>query len=310
MTGWLDVTGGHRLRYTQVGTGAAPAIWLHGGPGGGMHPGQAALFDPDRYTAVLFDQRGCGQSQPHAAENLAALEANTTADLIADIEALRAHLGIARWLVGGGSFGSFLAMTYAQAYPERVTGLVLAGVASSAPRDLHWLYGEVGAFFPEAFHAFCAHVDAHGSTQARLEAYRTALAGPDAQAAADAWCTWEMAIFGGHWDDQPGSRYADPAFRLGFARLCAHYFAAGCFVAPDLIEANMDRIAHIPGVMIHARFDPSAPLRTPWLLDRMWPAATLEILPGNAHSALSAQMQTRIRAATDRMDPFAGQNAE
>lgn len=266
-----------------------------------MRAQQAELFDPARYDLVLFDQRGAGRSQPAARDDLAALEANTTADLISDIEALRREIGAEAWVVGGGSWGSTLALAYAQAHPARVRGLVLAGVATSARSDLHWLYGDVGAFFPEAHHAFCAHAGVFGDTAGCIAAFDALLRGPKAQAAADAWVTWELAIFEQHWDDMPGSAWADPGFRLGFARLCAHYFSAGCFMEDMQTERGMGAIAHIPGIMIHARFDPSCPLRSAWRLSRLWPEAELEVLGGNAHTALSGGMKPRIRAATDRL---------
>lgn len=298
---WLARPGGHRIWWERHGRGDLPAVWLHGGPGSGMRAQQAELFDPARYDLVLFDQRGAGRSQPAARDGLAALEANTTSDLIGDIEALREEIGAEAWVVCGGSWGSTLALAYAQAYPARVRALVLAGVATSTARDVHWLYGDVGAFFPEAHDAFCAHVGVFGDTAACLRAYRAALGGPKAQAAADAWVSWELAIFEQHWDAMPGSPWADPGFRLGFARTCAHYFAAGCFLEDGQIERDMGAIAHIPGTMIHSRFDPSCPLRGPWRLSRLWPAATLEVLDGHDHTALSAAMAPRIRAATDRL---------
>ncbi|MEO0937115.1 MAG: alpha/beta fold hydrolase [Pseudomonadota bacterium] len=298
---WLARPGGHLIWWERHGRGDLPALWLHGGPGSGVRAQQAELFDSACYDLVLFDQRGAGRSQPAARDGLAALEANTTADLIDDIEALRGEIGAEAWVVGGGSWGSTLALAYAQAHPDRVRALVLAGVATSARDDLHWLYGDVGAFFPEAHHAFCAHVGVFGDTAACIAAYDARLRGPEAQAAADAWVTWELAIFDQHWDDMPDSPWADPGFRLGFARLCAHYFAAGCFMDDLQIEQGMGAMAHIPGTMIHSRFDPSAPLRGPWRLSRLWPAATLEVLDGRDHTALSAAMAPRIRAATDRL---------
>lgn len=205
------------------------ALVLHGGPGSGCCPGHYDLFDLSRYRVTLLDQRGCGRSTPLASDTLDALEANTTAHLIADIEALRVHLGVEAWVLFGGSWGSTLALAYAQAHPIRVRSMILAGVATTAERDLRWLYGHMGNVFPEAYKAFCAQVpyvtDQPGRTIERIRAYARLLRDPaSAQAAADAWCQWETAIFGGD-IHAPGSRYGDPAFRLGFARIVTHYFA-------------------------------------------------------------------------------------
>jgi proline iminopeptidase len=205
----------------------------------------------------------------------------------------------------GGSWGSTLALAYAQTHPDRVRALVLAGVATTAPRDLQWLYGDVGNLFPEAYARFCAHVPEvstePAAAPARIAAYARRLREADtAQAAADAWCAWETGIFGGDIHD-PGSRYADPAFRLGFARIVTHYFAHGAWLAPDQLLRNVGRIAHLPCKMIHSRFDPSCPLRAPWELVRHWPAARLQILDGNVHSALDPAMTIAIRGATDAL---------
>jgi len=301
----LDVGHGHRLWFEQAGQGI-DALVLHGGPGSGCRPGHYDLFDLRRFRVTLLDQRGCGRSTPNAAQDLAGLEHNTTADLIADIEALRLHLGVETWVLFGGSWGTTLAMAYAQAHPTRVRHMVLAGVATTAARDLRWLYGDIGNIFPEAYDAFCAHVPEVGTdpadTPARIRAYATRLRDPDrAQAAADAWCAWEVGIFGGDIHD-PQSRFADPAFRIGFARVVTHYFAQGAWMADDQLLRDAHLMAHIPCTMIHSRFDPSCPLRGPWDLVKLWPAADLVILGGTTHSALDAEMVTTIRAATDAIE--------
>lgn len=299
--GYLSVSGGHAVYWEMAGDPEGiPALVLHGGPGSGCRDGHYDLFDLTRYLVVLMDQRGAGRSRPSAAVDMAALSLNTTDDLLSDIEALRAHLGVDKWLVFGGSWGSALGLIYAQAYGAHVRALVLAGVATTARRDLAWLYDDIGNLFPEAHDAFCAFVPEAGDVWARIAAYGEALADPvRAQAAADAWCTWELAIFDADFESA-GGNWADPAFRVGFARVCTHYFRNFCFREDDAIERDMHRIAELPGVMIHSRFDPSCPLRAPWELAKRWPAAQLEILGGNAHSALSDEISARIRAATDR----------
>jgi len=300
----LDVGDGHRLWFDQAGQGV-DALVLHGGPGSGCRPGHYDLFDLTRFRVTLLDQRGCGQSLPHAAVDLAALDFNTTAHLVDDIESLRRSLGVEAWVLFGGSWGSTLAMAYAQAHPGRVRSMVLAGVATTTARDLRWLYGDIGNMFPEAYDAFCAHVpevdDDPAHTPARIAAYARRLRDPDtAQAAADAWCQWETAIFGGD-IHAPGSRYADPAFRIGFARIVTHYFANGAFMPDGALMHGIDRIANIPTTLIHSRFDPSCPLRAPWQLARAWPTARLQVLGGTTHSALDDEMRVAIRAATDAL---------
>lgn len=298
----LDVGDGHRLWFEQAGQGV-DALVLHGGPGSGCRSGHYDLFDLTRYRVTLLDQRGCGRSTPLASGTLDALEANTTAHLIADIEALRVHLGVEAWVLFGGSWGTTLAMAYAQAHPARVRAMVLAGVATTSARDLQWLYGDIGNIFPEAYAAFCAHVpevsDDPADTGRRIAAYAEHLRDTDrAQAAADAWCQWETAIFGGGIHAQ-GSRYADAGFRLGFARIVTHYFAQGAWMADNQLLNNISTVAHIPCTMVHSRFDPSCPLRGAWELNRVWPSAYLNILGGTAHSALETEMAAAIRAATD-----------
>lgn len=301
----LDVGHGHHLHIEQAGQGV-DALVMHGGPGSGCRPGHYDLFDLERFRVTLMDQRGCGRSMPLACDTLSALDHNTTAHLIADIEAVRLHYGIEAWVIFGGSWGSTLAMAYAQAHPTRVRALVLAGVATTATRDLQWLYGDVGNLFPEAYDAFCTHVPEAGvlpaDTPARIAAYHARLRDPaQAQAAADAWCAWEVGIFGGSIHD-PGTRFSDPAFRLGFARIVTHYFSHGAWFEEDELLRQIHKIAHIPATLIHSRFDPSCPLRGAWDLAQAWPNATLTILGGTTHSALNAEMRTEIRAATDALE--------
>lgn len=296
--GMLAVSGGHEIYWERAGNpDGIPAIVLHGGPGSGCRAGHFNLFDLTKYCVTLLDQRGAGRSRPWAGDSLAALDHNTTDDLLADLEALRALLAVEQWLVFGGSWGTTLALLYAQRHPERVRALVLAGVATTARRDLRWLYDDVGSLFPEAHAEFCAAVPEARDVWARIAAYGDALADPArAQAAADAWCRWELAIFD---QDFAGARWTNPAFRLGFARVVTHYFRNFAWRDDDHILDNMSVIAGVPGVMIHSRFDPSCPLRAAWELAQVWPAAQLHVLGGNDHTALSDVMAARIRAATD-----------
>ncbi|WP_299145306.1 prolyl aminopeptidase [uncultured Tateyamaria sp.] len=300
----LDTGQGHQIYVEQRGEGI-PALVLHGGPGSGCTPAHYDLFDLNRFCVTLMDQRGCGRSQPNAADQLRALDRNTTQDLIQDIEQVRQSLGVDQWVVFGGSWGSTLAMAYAAAHPHRVSAMVLAGVATTTARDLQWLYGDIGNLFPEAYDAFTGHVPEVGAapedTQARIAAYAARLRDPSVcQAAADAWCQWETAIFGGD-IRQKGSRYADPRFRLGFARLVTHYFTNGAWLDDGQIQRDVGLIAHIPCTLIHSRFDPSCPFRAAWDLSRVWHASTLQVLEGMTHSALDTDMKDAVRHATDAL---------
>ena len=300
----LDVGDGHQLWFEQAGQGV-DALVLHGGPGSGCTPNHYDLFDLTRYRVMLLDQRGGGKSLRKAAHDLSELDHNTTVELIDDIERLRMHLGIETWVILGGSWGSTLAMAYAQTYPAHVRAMVLAGVATTAKRDVRWLYGDIGNIFPEAYDVFCAQVPEidmdPAVTEDRVRAYAAQLRTPEhAQGAADAWCQWETAIFGGDISN-PGSRYADPLFRLGFARIVTHYFSHNAWMTDNQLLKNVGQIAHIPCRMIHSRFDPSCPLRGAWDLAKFWPAAFLKIMPGTTHSALAPDMAAEIRQATDHI---------
>lgn len=298
--GFLPEADGHHVYWEQAGApkGIA-ALVLHGGPGSGCRDGHYDLFDLEDYRVALMDQRGCGRSRPLAADTLAGLAHNTTDDLIADILRLKAQLGVDKWVVFGGSWGSTLALHYAQEHPEHILHLVLAGVATTTSRDLAWLYEDMGNLFPEAYDDFAALVPEAAEASGRIAGYAELLReDADVQAAADAWCQWELAIFDQDFEGV-GAPWTDPAFRRGFARIVTHYFANLAWRPDGHLMGHMDRISDLPGVMIHSRFDRSCPLRPPWELSKRWPAATLEILGGHDHSALSSVMQQHIRAATD-----------
>lgn len=306
-TGHLPEAEGHRVYWEVCGNPLGrPALVLHGGPGSGCTPAHRALFDPGVWRVALMDQRGCGRSVPRACDALDALVANTTAHLIGDIERLRAHLGVTRWLVLGGSWGCTLALAYAAAHPDRVEALVLAGVTTTRASELDWLYGHVGALLPEAFAAFRAGAPGADTAPARIAAYGDRLQGPNAQAAADAWCAWEEAVIVADPRATPSVRWRDPAFRLTFARLVTHYFRHGAWDAAEAIRAGFDRIAPLPGTMIHSRLDLCAPLETAWLLKRAWPGAGLRILDGGVHGATDGGMGAAVAHA---IEGFAGSPA-
>ncbi|WP_236791715.1 prolyl aminopeptidase [Amycolatopsis sp. GM8] len=303
-SGMLGVGDGHSLYWEVCGDpGGKPALVLHGGPGGGCSANHRRMFDPARYRIVLFDQRNCGRSTPSAAEPVVDLSANTTPHLIADIERLRAHLGIGQWLVWGGSWGVTLGLAYAQAHPDRVTGMVLAAVTSGRRLETDWITRDMGRVFPREWERFRDGAPAGESDLAA--AYSRLLHDPDsavrAKAAQD-WCDWEDTHMSLAPDAAPRLSIADPAFQLTFARIVTHYWANGSFLADDQILRDMHRLAGIPGVLIHGRYDVSGPLDTAWLLHRAWPGSELTVLDDAGHGGLSM-----TGAVVEATDAFAAQ---
>jgi proline iminopeptidase len=278
--GMLDVGDGQRIYWEASGNPAGkPALGLHGGPGSGSTPGRRRAFDPAAYSFVQFDQRGCGRSTPSLADVTMGLEANTTQHLIADIEWLREHLGISRWLVWGGSWGVTLGLAYAQRFPERVSEMVLVSVTMCRRSDVHWLYHEAGRFFPAEWERFRAGA---GFADDLVAAYDHLLnAHPDPavreQAARD-WCDWEDSVVSLEEGWQPSERFADPGFRMIFARLCAHYFSHAAWLRDGELLAGAARLAGVPGVLIHGRLDLGGPPDVPWLLHRAWPGSELHLV--------------------------------
>jgi proline iminopeptidase len=299
-SGFLDVGEGQNVYWELSGNPAGkPALALHGGPGSGSSPGRRRSFDPERYRLVQFDQRGCGRSTPPVAELSTSLESNTTGHLLADIELLREHLGIERWLVWGASWGCTLALAYAQRHPERVTEMVLVSVTMSRRSDIRWLYHDVGRYLPEAWDRFSA---GGGHAEDLVLAYDRLLNGqPDASVSARAakdWCQWEEAVVSLEPGWAPGPRYEDPLFRMTFARLCAHYFSHAAWLGPDELLQNSGRLAGIPGVLVHGRFDLGGPADVAWLLARAWPGAELYFVGTGHHGG--EEMAARMLEALDR----------
>ncbi|MGH6972777.1 MAG: alpha/beta fold hydrolase, partial [Caulobacteraceae bacterium] len=234
-SGLLEVGDGQRLYWETCGAAAGkPALVLHGGPGSGCTPGVRRLFDPETYRIVLFDQRGCGRSSPHASDPAVDLTANTTGHLLGDIEALRRHLGVERWgLVFGSSWGSVLGLAYAERHPDRVSALVLSAVGGSRRADLHWLYHGVGRDFPEAWARFRDGAGVTNPGANLIEAYCDLLNHPDSgvrEKAAQDWCDWEAAVISVDPGHKRPERYDDPRFRMAFARIVTHYFSHGCWL--------------------------------------------------------------------------------
>ncbi|GAA4676842.1 alpha/beta fold hydrolase [Gordonia humi] len=273
-----------------------PALFLHGGPGGTLGTGAyRERFPLERVRLVSFEQRGCGRSVPHASDPATSLETNTSQALIGDIEAVRTHLGIDRWIVNGISWGSSLALAYAQACPERVSGLVLVAVTAGSRHEIDWITEGVSRIFPEAWDRFASHAEAAGVGYRRgrdrlVNAYARLLDSPDdhvRDAASREWARWEdthISIGTGGLRRDP--RWDDDRFRLAFTRLAAHYWSHDCFFSPPLLE-RMDRVAGIRGYLIHGRRDVSGPAETAWRLHRAWPGSTLIVDEADGHGGRS-----------------------
>lgn len=302
--GFLEVGDGHRVYYEQCGNPAGkPALVLHGGPGSGCSVGMRRPFDPTRYRVVLMDQRGSGRSTPHAGDDASALAANTTHHLLADIERLRTQLGIGRWLIFGGSWGTTLALAYAERHPERVSEMVLASVATTTRAEVEWITRGVGAFFPEAFDRFRSGVPEAERDGPMVEAYHRLLMSPSeavrTKAAAD-WCDWEMAIVAVTAGHKPSPRYADPRFRLCFARMVTHYWRHAAWLEDGSLLRDAGRLAGIPGILIHGRLDLGGPAKVAWDVHKAWPGSELVILGGAGHDARDPGQTETLIAALDR----------
>jgi proline iminopeptidase len=302
----LAVAGVNEIYWEMSGNpDGKPVLYLHGGPGGGLGlGGYRRRADPQRHLIIGIDQRGCGRSRPLVIDALERLSENTTAALIEDIEAVREHLGIQRWLVTGVSWGSTLTLAYAQAHPERVTEIVLVAVTTTSREEVDWITEGVGRVFPEAWERFEAASKRRPGERV-VEAYARRLAGGDAAdraRAADAWDAWESMHVSLDPLWQPSPLHADPAERAVFATLVTHYWANDAFLpGPKRILGRVDRIAHIPAVLIHGRHDISGPVITPWRLHKGWPASRLDVIENEGHGGPES-MQEMTRAT----DAFAG----
>jgi proline iminopeptidase len=257
---------------------------VHGGPGQGCVPNMRRMFDPERYRAVLFDQRGCGRSRPHASDPATSLRHNTTDYLVADMERLREHLGIDRWLVTGGSWGTTLGLVYAERYPHRVSEIMLSAISTTRPSELDWLYRGVARFFPEEWERFSRSASADGDVVA---AYARLMEDPDPQVrnqAAVSWRRWEDAVLSLE-PNAPPVAGEDPPDQdtLAFVRLTAHYYAQAGFLEDGAVIRDAGRLAGIPGVLIHGRLDLSCPAATAVELARAWPGAELLIDDHSGH---------------------------
>ncbi|RMI46267.1 prolyl aminopeptidase [Streptomyces triticirhizae] len=300
--GWLSVGDGHRVYWETCGNPEGkPALVVHGGPGSGCGPRSRRFFDPDAYRIVLFDQRNSGRSTPHAAEPEVDLAANTTEHLLADMEALREALGVERWLLFGGSWGSVLSLVYALRHPERVSELVLMGLATGRRAETDLLTRGLGSYFPDAWRAFRDAVPPEDRDGDLPTVYARLLHDPDPEVrarAARAWCDWEEAIDVGHAGGP--SRYDDPAFQLAFARIVTHYWSAGSWLPEGEVLRRAPELADIPGAVVQGSLDPGNLLGTPWELAHRWgPNCALTVVDEAGHGAADAGMVERLVAATD-----------
>ena len=298
--GMLTVSPVHSLYYEQCGNPEGlPVVFLHGGPGGGTIPDYRRFFDPQAYRAVLFDQRGAGRSTPHAS-----LVENTTWHLVSDIEKLREHLGIEEWVVFGGSWGSTLALAYAQTHPERVRALVLRGIFLCRPKEIHWFYQEgASAIFPDVWEQYVGVIP-EGARGDFLGAYYRRLTSDDEAErleAARAWSIWEGSTSKLYPDQNLIEHFGEEHMALALARIECHYFMNNAFFDTDnyLIE-NVGKIRHIPAVIVQGRYDVVCPMMSAWDLYRAWPEADLRIIPDAGHSATEPGNISALVEATDR----------
>lgn len=303
-TGFLDVGDGHRLYWEECGNpDGKPVVFLHGGPGGGCNADMRRFFDPARYRVVLFDQRNCGRSTPHASEPGVDLSTNTTWHLVDDIERLRIDRGIDRWQVFGGSWGSTLALAYAESHPERVTEMVLRGIFTLRRFEIDWYYnGGAGLLEPEWWQRFRAVVgeDFVGDHVARFHELLWD-DDPSVRAAAGvAWTTWESATSSLIFNPARVVQDSDPAFSLAFARIENHFFFHEGWLREGQLLADVERIRHIPCVIVQGRYDLCCPVVTAWDLAQAWPEADLRVVLAG-HSAFEPQIASELVAATDRL---------
>ncbi len=300
VTGMLPVGDGHTLYWEESGDPSGPAaIFLHGGPGGGTAPSHRRFFDPS-YRIILLDQRGCGRSTPTAS-----LEGNTTWHLVDDLERLREHLGIEQWLVFGGSWGSTLALAYAQTHPARVSAMVLRGIFLVRPWEISWFYQEgCSHLFPDAWQDFLAPipVDERGDL---LAAYHRRLTDADPAVrlpAARAWSIWEARTSNLVTDPEVVARFQDDTTANVFARIECHYFVQDCWLSGErALLKNVDRIRHIPCVIVQGRYDVVCPMTSAWALHEAWPEADLRVVVDAGHSAFEPGIVHELVEATDRL---------
>lgn len=298
VTHTLAVEDPHRLHVEECGNPSGiPVVFVHGGPGAGTTPTQRSFFNPERYRIVLFDQRGCGKSTPHAT-----LENNTTQALVADMEQIRHHLGIEQWLLFGGSWGSTLSLVYAQTHPERCLGLILRGIFLCRPEEIRWFYQDgANHVFPDYWEDFLHPIPA-AERGDLLAAYYRRLSGDDEvarMAAAKAWATWEGRTSTLHPSKPLVEHFADPYNALALARIESHFFHHDSFLEPNQILRHAERLQGIPGTLVQGRYDLVCPMQNAWELSHAWSDAQLQIVPDAGHSAFEPGIVDALIHATD-----------
>lgn len=299
-SGYLRVSQAHEIYWEECGNPEGkPAVFLHGGPGAGADTRARQFFDPDAYRIVVFDQRGCGRSRPHAS-----LVDNTTWDLVEDIERLRAHLQIEKWLVFGGSWGSTLALAYAQTHPQRVSELVLRGIFLLRRWELEWFYQKgASAIFPDRWEHYLAAIPPAERNDLISAFYRRLIGDEREQqvAAARAWSVWEASTSFMRANDDNIAKWEEENFAIAVARIECHYFVnRGFFEDENQLLRNVDRIRHIPAVIVQGRYDIVCPMQSAWDLHKAWPEAELRIVPDAGHSAFESGNTHELICATDR----------
>lgn len=296
----LQVDDLHTLYIEECGNPAGlPVVFLHGGPGAGCAPFHRRYFDPDVYRIILFDQRGCGKSTPHAS-----LENNTSNHLVADIELIREHLKIDKWVVFGGSWGSTLGLLYAQTHPEKVTGLILRGIFLARDKDVQWFYQEgTSKLFPDYWKKFVEPI-AESERADMVSAYSRQLTGDNEiqqLRAAKAWSVWEGMTATLKTDKDVVSSFSNPHTALSVARIECHYFMNKCWLAPDQLINDIEKIRHIPAYIVHGRYDVICPLEQAWELSTAWPEAQLHIIEGAGHAVVEPGITSALLGITQEM---------
>jgi proline iminopeptidase len=296
----LPVSDLHTIYVEESGNkNGKPVIFLHGGPGGGVDPKYRRYFNPDKWHIIMFDQRGCGKSTPFAE-----LKENTTWDLVDDIEKIRNHLSVDRWVIYGGSWGSTLSLAYSQTYPDSCKALILRGIFLVRKKEIHWFYQEgASKIFPDNWQSFVAPIPIEKRNNL-LEAYYNLLIGEDSSKkieAAKAWSTWEGSTVRLIQDKDFIGDFSDEKFAEAFARIECHYFMNNAWFDSDnhLIE-NVDKIRHIPAVIVHGRYDVICPVENAWELHQAWPESELHIIPDAGHSIFEEGIKDKILEYTEK----------
>jgi len=296
----LEVGDGHRLYVEECGSDdGIPLIYLHGGPGAGCDPSHRRYCDPEKYRIILLDQRGCGRSEPHGS-----LQNNTTQALIADLEVVREHIGLKKWVLMGGSWGTTLALAYAQTHPERVMGLILRGVFLGRQQDIDWLYSDgTRRVFPDYWQEFISPI-ARSERDDLLNAFYRRLTGQDElarMAAAKAWSCWEAKTATLEPNHEVVEHLSAPHIALSMARISAHYFVNQCFLAEGQLLKNAHKLANIPGIIVHGRYDMLCPLENAWALQNEWASCELHVIRDAGHASSEAGIVDGLIRATREM---------